>query len=152
LKVIYHCHGGAHSSVVAAHLHLGNIPMQGEVPPEAIMLLPEFDRATSEDWGSPKLVGVDGQGNQVYILGLGRKTAICIRAATSLCLQLRKGGEVVFVETLSSIGALTRIGGFTSKVLGAEHLGRTLAARGIVKSLERLRQLVASTKKIYGME
>lgn len=125
--------------------------MQGEVPPEAIMLLPEFDRATPEDWGSPKLVGVDRQGNQVYILGLGRQTAICIRAATSLCLQLRKGGQVVFVETLPSIGVLTRIGGFTSKVLGVE-IGKFLAARGIVKSLERLRLLVASTKKIYGME
>ena len=150
--MVYHCHGGAHSSVVAAHLHLGNIPMKGEVRPEAIMALPEFDRATQDDWGSPKMVGVDGQGNQVYILGLGRITAICIRAATSLCLQLGKGGEVVFVETLSSIGTLTRIGGFTSKVLGAENLGKNLAARGIVRSLERLRLLVASTKKIYGME
>lgn len=152
MKVVYHCHGGAHSSVVAAHLHLGNIPMAGQVLPETIMALPEFDQATSADWGKPKLLGIDGRGNEVYILGLGRETAVCIRAVTSLFLQLGKGKEVVFVETLPAIGALTRIGGFTSKVLGAKYIGRNLAAKGIVGSLNRLRLLVTATKKIYGME
>lgn len=121
--------------------------MTGRVLPETIMALPEFDRATTADWGKPKLLGIDGRGNEVYVLGLGRETAVCIRAVTSLCLQLGKAGEVVFVETLPAIGALTRIGGFASKVLGARHIGKNLAAKGIVGSLERLRSLVTATKK-----
>ncbi|HBL35289.1 MAG TPA: hypothetical protein DDZ55_00610, partial [Firmicutes bacterium] len=59
MKIIYHCYGRAHSSVVASQLHLGNLPMVGPVTKEAIMAIPEFDLAEAADWGEPYLVGRD---------------------------------------------------------------------------------------------
>ena len=70
VKVIYHCYGRAHSSVVAAHLHLGNLPMAGPVSIEQLIGLAEFDRADPSQWGIPYLMGRDERGNEVYILGL----------------------------------------------------------------------------------
>ena len=52
MKVIYHCYGRAHSSVIAAYLHLGKLPMQGPVTKEQIMAVPEFDLAEAADWGA----------------------------------------------------------------------------------------------------
>lgn len=146
MKVIYHCYGGAHSSVVAAHLHLGDIPMTGRVTPEEICSLPEFDQADAKDWGKPFLIGVDNVGNEVYIMGLGNQTLLCCRAITSLACQLGKADEILLVKTLPTIGLITRIGGFASKVLGIK-IGRTLAAIGIVNSLPGLRRLVGATKE-----
>lgn len=128
--------------MVAAHLHLGTIPMTGKVKPEKIRSLPEFDLGDRKDWGSPKLVGVDAKGTEVYILGLGNMTEICCQSMISLLYAIGKADQVLLVETLSVIGLLTRIGGFTSKVLGLQYPGKRLAAIGIIHSLRGLRDLV----------
>ncbi len=147
MKVIYHCYGRAHSSVVAAHLHLGNLPMTGPVSVKQLIGLAEFDRADSSQWGVPYLVGRDEQGNEVYILGLDSQTPAGLRAMTSLIWHLGKKDEIFLCNTLPAIGLLTRLGGFTSKKLGLTTIGRPLAALGIILSLERLRGLVAWAKK-----
>ncbi|HHU81802.1 MAG TPA: DUF3189 family protein [Firmicutes bacterium] len=146
VKVIYHCYGRAHSSVVAAHLHLGNLPMAGPVSIEQLIGLAEFDRADPSQWGIPYLMGRDERGNEVYILGLDSQTPAGLRAITSLTWHLGKKDEIFLCNTLPAIGLLTRLGGFTSKKLGLTTIGRPLAAFGIILSLERLRGLVAWTK------
>ena len=148
--MIYHCYGGAHSSVVAAHLHLGSIPLRGKVSAEQILALPEFDRATADDWGKPHLIGLDELGNEVYILGLGRQSAPCARVIISLGYRLGTSRKTMLVNTLPTIGVLTRIGGFSSRVLGFKNFGQNLAAQGIITSLEGLRSLVIYTKKQVG--
>ena len=147
MKVIYHCYGRAHSSVVAAHLHLGNLPMTGPVSIGQVLGLAEFDRADSSQWGILHLMGRDEQGHEVYILGLDSQTAAGLRAITSLAWHLGKKDEVFLCNTLPAVGIVTRLGGFTSKELGLTAIGRPLAAFGIILSLERLRKLVAWTKQ-----
>ena len=90
MKVIYHCYGRAHSSVVAAHLHLGSLPMAGPVNIRQLLGLAEFDRADPSQWGIPHFMGRDEQGNEVYILGLNSQTAAGLRAITSLAWYLGK--------------------------------------------------------------
>ncbi|HHT06072.1 MAG TPA: DUF3189 family protein [Hydrogenispora sp.] len=147
MKVIYHCYGRAHSSVVASHLHLGTLPLDGPVSKEQIMAIPEFDRAEAADFGEPYLVGQDEAGNEVYILGLNSQAPLCVRAILSLAGQLGLADQIILVNTLTEIGMTTRIGGFISKKLRYPQLGKPLAARGIIQSLPRLRQLVRVVKK-----
>ena len=147
MKVIYHCYGRAHSSVVAARLHLGSLPMVGPVNIRQLLGLAEFDRADPSQWGIPHFMGRDEQGNEVYILGLNSQTAAGLRAITSLAWYLGKNDEVFLCNTLPAVGLLTRLGGFTSKKLGLTTIGRPLAALGIILSLRRLRHLVAWTKR-----
>lgn len=147
MKVIYHCYGRAHSSVVAAHLHLGTLPLAGPVSKEQIMAVPEFDRAEAADFGAPYFVGQDEAGNEVYILGLNGQTPLCVRAMLSLAGQLGLADRILLVNTLTAIGLTTRVGGFISKKLRCPRLGKPLAALGIIRSLPRLRQLVAVVKK-----
>jgi hypothetical protein len=147
VRVIYHCYGRAHSSVVAAHLHLGNLPMTGPVSIEQIIGLAEFDWADSSQWGVPHLMGRDEQGNEVYILGLNSQTPAGLRAMTSLVWHLGKKDEVFLCNTLPAVGLFTRLGGFASRKLGLTTIGRPLAAFGLILSMEHLRGLVAWTKE-----
>jgi hypothetical protein len=147
MKIIYHCYGRAHSSVVAAQLHLGKLPMVGPVTKEAIMAIPEFDLAEAADWGEPYLVGRDTADNEVYILGLNSQAPICIRAMLSLAGHVGQADQILLVNTLAAIRLKTRIGGFMSKKLRWHRIGKPLAASGIISSLPRLRQLVGTVQE-----
>ncbi|NLM38048.1 MAG: DUF3189 family protein [Firmicutes bacterium] len=142
MRVIYHCYGRAHSSVVASHLHLGTLPLNGPIAPEQIMALPEFDRAEADDFGEPYFMGRDEAGNEVYILGLNSQAPLCVRAILNLAGHLGLADRIILVNTLPAIGLTTRLGGFISKKLRCPGLGKPLAARGIIQALPRLRQLV----------
>ena len=65
----------------------------------------------------------------------------------SLAGQLGLADRILLVNTLTAIGLTTRVGGFISKKLRCPRLGKPLAALGIIRSLPRLRQLVAVVKK-----
>jgi len=147
MKVIYHCYGRAHSSVVAAHLHLGNLPMEGPVNKRQVAGLPEFDRADASQWGIPHFMGADERGNEVYILGLANQTPAALRAITTMAWHLGKADGIFLRNTLPAVGLLTKTGGFISKGLGFTTLGRPVVALGIVFSLECLRKLVTGTKE-----
>ncbi|HEY8392157.1 MAG TPA: DUF3189 family protein [Capillibacterium sp.] len=146
MKIIYHCYGRAHSSVVAACLHLGKLPMAGRVKKEEIMAIPEFDLAQADDWGEPYLMGRDELANEVYILGLNSQAPVCVRAILSLAGQLGQVSQIMLVNTLPAIGLATRLGGFISKKLNKPRVGKPLAALGILQALPRLRRLVRTVK------
>lgn len=146
MKIIYHCYGRAHSSVIAAHLHLGTIPITGLVNKEQIMAIPEFDLAETGDWGKPHFLGTDEFGNEIFILGLNSQAQICCRAIISLAYDLGKADQILLINSLSVIGILTRVGGFLSKKMRLSGIGKPLAAKGIINSLPRLRRLVAGVK------
>jgi hypothetical protein len=146
MKIIYHCYGRAHSSVVAAQLHLGYLPLEGPVTKEDILRIPEFDRAEAADWGEPYLMGRDSAANEVYILGLNNQAPICLRALLSLVGHLGQADQILLVNTLTAIGLKTRIGGSMSKRLRWHRIGKPLAASGIITALPRLRQLVATVR------
>lgn len=147
MKIIYHCYGRAHSSVTAAHLHLGHLPMEGPVYPKDIIALPLFDRATRDDFGTPYYMGEDTNGNAIYILGLGGMTQVCGRTIESVLRVFGCSQQVLLVDALSSIGISTRIGGTLSRELHWVTMGRPLVAWGICRSLPRIRKLVRSVQE-----
>ena len=147
MKVIYYCYGSSHSSVVAAAIHLGNLPACTIPCFQDIMTLPYYDKATTDGLGTCTYMGTDDAGCDVYILGTGPARRIVRRAVESIfqiCGVSRD--SYMLVDTLTSIGAVTKIGGFLSRRMGLTRIGRPMTIWGIRKAYPQLASIVAEVK------
>lgn len=147
MQIIYTCYGGAHSSPMAAAIHLGRL--EGDPLPslETIQNLPYFDITDTGDQGRVFPVGTDEFGNDVYILGRGSNELPIRQAVQSGCLLA--GGDprrVLFVNTLKAVNWQMRVGGFLSRRMGLVCLGRPLVTRGARRAYPKLVQIVTATK------
>lgn len=141
MKIIYACFGGAHSSVTAAAIHLGVLPVAGRPPVRRILGLELFDRQTSADMGRLRLVGQDGWGNQVYVLGRGPLRAPFVDLLPAAARAM--GGEAVLaVDTVRLINWGMILGGILSRRLGLVWPGRWLVAWGTWLAYPLLARLV----------
>ena len=141
MRIIYHCYGGAHSSVTAAAIHLGLLPLP-TVSPEAIVSLPYFDEHCGKELGQLFYYGQDIHGNDVLILGCARSANILKRTVRS-ALRLSSGdNDPLFINTLNGVNWCMRIGGFLSRRLGWTLVGRPLVTKGTLRALPRLTALV----------
>lgn len=146
MMVFYQCYGRSHTSVVAAHIHLGNLP-NGALPSvRQIMALPFFDEAEEADFGRPLLFGRDADGHEVYALGLGSGARAGLGAIMSL-FALSGASQPLVVDTLKGLGIVARIGGGLSRQFGLVSIGRPLAAYGVRRIYPRLAGTVASVKE-----
>ncbi len=146
MKIIYCCYGSAHSSVIAAAIHLRKLPWD-RLPTLAELVKQErFDRTENREIGTPFFMGRDGEGNEIYALGLGPDKVMIRRTIASLIKILAyPPREILLVDTLVCIHSLTRIGGFLSRRQGLVSCGRPLAALGIRLSYRGLLELVQAT-------
>ncbi|HHV56313.1 MAG TPA: DUF3189 family protein [Firmicutes bacterium] len=152
MLIFYCCYGRAHSSVVAAALHLGWLKNTNPSLAE-IMALPYFDQATARDFGRPLSVGHDSAGNEVFILGHGPAHALVERALRSAWEECgRREEEFLFVPTETCLTFWTRLGGFLSRRLGLSFPGRWLAAYGMRRSLPCLARCVTAVRSKAGLD
>lgn len=150
LHLIYHCYGSAHSSVVAAAIHLGRLPSDRLPSKEEVLRLPDFDRARSEEIGTLFFKGKDPYGTMVYTVGFGRYWECGVRAFRSM-LEIHGCRQFHLVRALDSITLLTKVGGSLSRHYGWPAVGRPLAAWGIRRSYPQLLSLVTRVKRdLYG--
>lgn len=148
MKVFYQCYGRSHTSIVAAHLHLGHLPRGGPPSIGEIMSLPFFDRAKEEDLGRPLAMGRDENGHDIYAVGYGLAPKTAMGAAFSLFRLADEKEQLLMVGTLQNLGFLARLGGGLSRQLGLIFVGRPLAAYGVRAFYPRLEQIVVSVKAI----
>lgn len=148
MEIIYACYGGAHSSPVAAALHLGWLT-PGETPSHRKLLaLPLFDKAKKDEQGRLFFAGPDEAGHNVYVLGRGPSGRTVERALLSgLALAGREDLSVRFVDTLTCVNIWMRVGGFLSRGIGWVGLGRPLVLFGTRRALRALTRLVAEVKQ-----
>lgn len=143
LRIVYSCYGGAHSSPVAAAIHLGQLPRQTIPPKEKFLELQLFDRTTSEQHGELRHIGVDDKGNEVYVLGRGPRGAAVVRALMSgVNLMGGTAHDIKIIDTLPTVNLWMRIGGLFSRRFGWVFIGRPLVLHGIRRAYPRLVQLV----------
>lgn len=143
MKVIYHCYGQAHSSVTAANIHLGHLPRHRLPTLTEIQHQPLFDRTEEHELGTPRLMGMDGWGNEVYVIGLaGGKKALERALIDFLTISGVGRSEFLFVYALQHAGVPLRIGGYTSRRLGLVWPGRPLSAVGVWLKYRRFVSLV----------
>jgi hypothetical protein len=141
LVIIYHCYGGAHSSVVAAAIHLGRLPLPAPSA-AALLALPYFDQHTGRQQGRLFFYGTDAHGHKIFILGRARAAAILERTIRAVFQLAGRQERVLFVDTLPAVNWLMRLGGFLSRRLGWVSLGRPLVAKGTLLALPKLTALV----------
>lgn len=145
--IVYCCYGGAHSSPIAAAIHLGELK-EGKTPSEEeIWNIHYFDKVDSTDRGRALPVGTDTDGNEIYVCGRGGEKQ-GIENAIKSGIQLADGNVdgVMFVDTLPAVNNLMRIGGFLSRRLKWITLGRPLVIRGTQKAFPQLAQIANETK------
>ena len=142
-KLVYVCYGSAHSSIVAANLHLGRLPLHRQALPNEVLAAPHFDELPHSRVGTLLNMGQDGWGHRIYALGLGPCREALGRGVKDLAESLgAPPGSLVLVDALSGSHPRTRIGGFLSRRLGLVRVGRPLAASGILADYGRFTALV----------
>ena len=147
MLIIYACYGGAHTSPMAAAIHLGRLKGDPLPSSEDILNIQYFDVLATGDRGRVFPVGTDEFGNQVYILGRGNHLQPIIQAVKSG--YMLAGGDprqIMFINTLKGVNWPMRIGGFLSRRLGLVSLGRLVAAVGARRAYPKLAEIVAETK------
>jgi hypothetical protein len=148
MKLIYYCYGSAHSSVVAAALHLGKLPLERVPEWQEILSLPDFDVARDDSLGHLFYKGRDEDGHEVYTIGMGGEMDLVRNSIESLMAHCRMNrDEYYFAKALPNINAWAKIGGALSRRYGIVGIGRTMAAKGIIMSYPNLCQFVLQTKK-----
>lgn len=141
MRIIYHCYGGAHSSVAAAAIHLGLLPLP-KPSREAIRAIPFFDQHTHLDQGRLFFYGTDARGNEVFVLGRAGAAAILERTIRFAFKLAGEGEEILFVNTIPAVNVWMRVGGFLSRRLGWVGVGRPLVTLGTELAVPKLASLV----------
>ena len=148
MKIVYCCYAGAHSSVIAGHLHLKQLPWKHAPSIKEILALPEFDRREQKDRGIPYFLGRDERGHEVYLIGLEKNYSLALQAIYYILNECSNPQEWKFFDTLPGINITTRIGGYLSRKLHFVVVGRYIAAWGIQKCFPRLLRLVKKVKEL----
>lgn len=147
VQIIYHCFGGAHSSVTAAAIHLGILPATRLPTTEELLNTPYFDEQQSEDHGILRTMGRDEWGHQIFIVGRrGLKNdypRLVLSFASILGIPFE---ELLVVNTITCVNYLMVFGGYSSRCLGFVNLGRPIVIQGIRRSYPRFVRLVSQIK------
>ncbi|MGE5454957.1 MAG: DUF3189 family protein, partial [Methylocystaceae bacterium] len=142
VKIIYHCYGGSHSSVLAANIHVGNLRSDSFPNYRELFKLPYFDRTDNNDFGLIKLVGFDEWGNQVYSLGqmhLGKRFHPIMESLLSITGTQE---NIAIMGTMPHVNWLMMIGGNLSRKRSLPWLGRPILYCGTWLAYQRLVKVV----------
>ncbi len=148
MKVIYHCFGGAHSSVIASAIHLNQLSTTEKPAPEDILKCAYFDEVPTEKQGVIHYLGEDEHGNGVYNMGCGGAGAIMERALPDILkIYGESADDLYMVDTLGCVNFPMRLGGYISRRLKMVNMGRPLVLRGSIMAFPALVKLVAKVKE-----
>lgn len=146
LKIIYHCYGGSHSSVIAAALHLGMLPKNQIPTEEMLMAIPYYDKTSNADFGSIRFMGKDEFNNEVYVLGKKSMGERCSHLLLGIAEVLGCKDELLVVNCFNRVNLAMKLGGFSSRKMGLVSLGRPILVRGSQKAFRELVNLVEITR------
>ncbi|MFO7151622.1 MAG: DUF3189 family protein [Bacillota bacterium] len=152
MKIFYCCYGSAHSSVVAAAIHLGWLPEDRVPELEEIEKLPHYDKTASAEIGTPFFMGKDRKGAEIYIIGMASQRLLVKNAIVSF---LQHSGvepeDVIFVDAIPLVNLKTKIGGILSRRMGLVSVGRPLTIRGIQERYFDFVKMVKEVKRALGL-
>lgn len=145
--VIYQDIGGAHSSVVAANIHLNRLPSDVVPDKKDILALPTFDKIQLKDWGHLIYIGEDEFGAKVYTLSRQRKPELVIPAITDMYSILIGDTKGLYImNTIPAVNVWMAIGGYSSRMLGLVGFGRPIVAYGVLKAYKKIAVIVGQVK------
>ncbi len=148
MKIIYHCFGGSHSSVLAAGIHLELLPSNRVPSAREILDLAYFDTQQSFQHGQFQFMGKDKFGNEIYTIGRQSLGDIFEPMLTGLAEILQiPSSEFLLVNTLPAVNFPMKLGGFLSRALKVIWIGRPLVLLGVQHSYFKFVNLVNSVKE-----
>lgn len=151
MKVIYHCYGGAHSSVTAANIHLGRLPVDRVPLYDEIAGQNFFDRQRVADTGKIIFMGKDAQGNDIYVVGRRSRPYLLENVVSGLSEIFEINSENYIMADVSTCVSLTmKLGGFMSRRMGLVALGRPIVTWGTKRNYKRL--LAEVDKVLHSLE
>ncbi|MBM7613544.1 hypothetical protein JOC73_000052 [Alkaliphilus hydrothermalis] len=147
MHVIYHCVGGAHSSVLATAIHLNKLPMENKPTVDDILNIPYFDNMTIRDRGKIMFRGTDEMGNCIYNLSRQFVPHLAIPLIEDTWRLLNGHcDDLMIISTLSTVNFLMKLGGFTSRRMNWVRFGRPIVARGSLQAYFDVVKIVEETK------
>lgn len=152
-RIVYTCYGGAHSSPVAAAIHLGLLPRNTTPTVKQLLSIPLFDQVTSSGRGRMMFVGTDARGNEIFVLGRGKESADMVRNLIVSAWTVAGGATTPLevCDTLPCVNGWMRMGGWLSRAAGLVGLGRPIAAFGARLAYPRLVRLVQQVERRLGI-
>ncbi|MGI6485007.1 MAG: DUF3189 family protein [Thermoanaerobacterales bacterium] len=148
MKIFYYCFGSAHSSVVAASIHLGMLPSDRIPSPKEFANLPHYDKTNQYEIGTPFMMGRDEFDSEVFILGMTNERKLVKKAILSFfSICGISTDDIMMIDTLKNVNFKTRIGGYLSRRLGCITLGRPLTIKGIQERYTDFVDLVEKVKE-----
>ena len=145
-KIIYHCYGGAHSSIVAAAIHLNKLNTDKKPTTDELMSLSLFDRQTKEGHGQIHFFGFDEWGNHIHSVGCRNVGTSVENVVTSVSKLLNLQDDLLFIDTLHCVNIKMRVGGYISRRLGWIDQGRPIVLKGTQAAFPQLVDLVKQVK------
>lgn len=149
MKIIYSCYGGAHTSIVAAAIHMGILPIHRIPSYQEIVQVPFYDATETKDIGQPIFMGIDQRGNQVFVMGMGSNRGACASLLYDYVNLVHPSYQrkILIVNSIALINLPIRIGGFLSRKLRLITIGKPLTVFGIIKKYESFVLLVNNVKR-----
>ena len=147
MKIIYHCYGGAHSSVIMAAIHLGHLPLEKVPTNSEIMAMPLYEKMEGEEHGSLFFCGKDEFGNEVYVLG--RRSLNLVVEPVLKYLANKFDTAIMVVNAVTYVNLIMKVGGFLSRKLNLIFIGRPLVLWGTRKAYNKFTQEVKKIKESF---
>ncbi|GAB6933040.1 DUF3189 family protein [Calditerricola satsumensis] len=146
-NVVYYCYGSAHSSVVAAAIHLGVLPDNRVPTPTEILSLDDFDRTSTPFIGTLYCRGRDELGCRVYTLGVGGEPALVVESFLSMVEACGDSRSAFWlVDALPHLSPIAKVGGMLSRRFGMVGVGRRIAVWGVRHRYAHLVRFVHEVK------
>ena len=146
MNIIYHCYGGAHSSVTAAAIHLGWLPVTKMPTFEELMKIPYFDVQIGTDHGVFRYLGEDENLNKVFIIGRRNLKNNFEKLVFGLASIYDREDDFLFIDTMPLINWKMVLGGYLSRGLETPKLGRKIVLKGVQESFFKYVALVSKVK------
>lgn len=147
MKIIYHCYGGSHSSVTAASIHLGLLPVDRVPSREMFWSIPLFDRQEADQHGHIYYMGEDEYGNDVYLAARRSRPQVLENVFRDLAEIFEiPENDYLLVNVMEKVNLTMKFGGFLSRRWGFIDLGRPIVTMGTQVAYFRVVKLVQKIK------
>ncbi|OPX90468.1 MAG: hypothetical protein A4E53_01020 [Pelotomaculum sp. PtaB.Bin104] len=147
MKIIYHCYGGAHSSVTAASIHLGLLPSDRVPGSESLWQLPFYDRQGNDEHGHFFFIGRDEYGHEVYFTARRGRPVVLEYVLKGLAEIFEiPSSDYLLVNVMQNVNWTMKLGGYLSRRCGLIKVGRPLVILGTRAAYFQIADLVRQVK------
>lgn len=151
MKIIYHCYGGAHSSVTAASIHLGLLPADRVPGLREFWEVPFYDRQENDEHGHIFFMGLDEYGNEIYFAACRGRPLVFQNIFKGLAGIFKIAPEeYLLVDVMRNVNLTMKFGGYLSRRCGFIKIGRPIVTLGTQAAYLQVIDLVRKVKKVIG--